>query len=91
MLRKVKPDLIVIGGSSKGIDWVADELIKVCDKGKLPKILMLTKGLSVNGNNYELLVDKLIRLFSEKGIKKINLSAVGGPCLEAGLDNRFNI
>ena len=87
---KVKPDLIVIGVSSKGIDWVADELIKVCDKGKLPKILMLTKGLSVNGNNYELLVDKLKRLLLNKGIQNINLSAVGGPCLAPGLANRVH-
>ena len=49
---------------------------------------MLTKGLSINKNKYELLVDKLTRLLSEKGIKEINLSAVGGPCLAAGLANR---
>ena len=49
---------------------------------------MLTKGLSVNENRYELLVDKLKRLLSTKGIKNINLSAVGGPCLASGLANR---
>jgi glycerol-3-phosphate dehydrogenase (NAD(P)+) len=50
---------------------------------------MLTKGLSINGNKYELLVDKLIRLLSQKGIKNINLSAVGGPCLAVGLAIEF--
>ena len=85
---KKMPDLIVIGVSSKGIDWVADELKKISDKGNLPLLLMLTKGLSINKNKYELLVDKLIRLLSEKGIKDINLSAIGGPCLAAGLANR---
>ena len=49
---------------------------------------MLTKGLSIHKNQYELLVDKLNRLLSEKGIKNINLSAVGGPCLAVGLANR---
>ncbi len=87
---KNKTDLIVIGVSSKGIDWVAEELKKVSTDGKLPNLLMLTKGLSVNNHKYELLVDKLERLLSEKGIKNINLSAVGGPCLASGLANRVH-
>ena len=87
---KIKPDLIVIGVSSKGIDWIAEELKKVSENGKLPKLLMLTKGLSINGKKYELLVDKLERLLSSKGIKDINLSAVGGPCLAPGLANRVH-
>ena len=85
---KKKTDLVVIGVSSKGINWIADELKKISDITKLPFLLMLTKGLSINKNKYELLVDKLTRLLSEKGIKEINLSAVGGPCLAAGLANR---
>ena len=51
---------------------------------------MLTKGLSMNGKQYELLVDKLNRLLSQKGIKNIDLSAVGGPCLAPGLANRVH-
>jgi glycerol-3-phosphate dehydrogenase (NAD(P)+) len=51
---------------------------------------MLTKGLSIHENNYELLVDKLERLLLIKGIKKVNISAVGGPCLAAGLANRIH-
>ena len=51
---------------------------------------MLTKGLSIHENKYELLVDKLKRLFSYKGITKTNISAVGGPCLAAGLANRVH-
>ena len=51
---------------------------------------MLTKGLSIYQNNYELLVDKLERLLSTKGIKEINISAVGGPCLATGLANRVH-
>ena len=39
---------------------------------------MLTKGLSIYQNNYELLVDKLERLLSSKASKEINISAVGG-------------
>jgi len=87
---KSNVDLIVLGISSKGIEWVADQLFKIYNNKKLPDILMLTKGLSIYQNNYELLVDKLERLLSTKGIKEINISAVGGPCLATGLANRVH-
>jgi len=83
-------DLIVLGISSKGIEWVAEQLCRVYKDKKLPNLLMLTKGLSIHDNSYELLVDKLERLLSEKGIKKTNISAVGGPCLATGLANRVH-
>ena len=83
-------DLIVLGISSKGIEWVADQLYRVYKEKKLPNLLMLTKGLSIHENNYELLVDKLERLLFAKGIKEINISAVGGPCLATGLANRVH-
>ena len=51
---------------------------------------MLTKGLSIHNNQYELLVDKLERLLSTREIKNINISAVGGPCLASGLANRVH-
>jgi len=83
-------DLIVLGISSKGIQWVAEQLCRVYKDGKLPNLLMLTKGLSIYNNNYELLVDKLERLLSEKGIKKVSISAIGGPCLATGLANKVH-
>ena len=51
---------------------------------------MLTKGLSIHQNKYELLVDKLKRLLLSKGISNTSISAVGGPCLAAGLANRIH-
>ena len=89
-ILKSNVDLIVLGISSKGIDWSAGELSKVFKASNMPNLLMLTKGLSINENKYELLVDKLKRLLSSKGISKINISAVGGPCLAAGLANRVH-
>jgi glycerol-3-phosphate dehydrogenase (NAD(P)+) len=83
-------DLIVLGISSKGIEWVAEQLCRVYKEKELPNLIMLTKGLSIYKENYELLVDKLERLLSEKGIKKVNISAVGGPCLATGLANRVH-
>ena len=83
-------DLIVLGISSKGIEWVADQLSKLFKDKNLPNLLMLTKGLSIYKNNYELLVDKLERLLVKKGVIKTNISAVGGPCLAAGLANKVH-
>jgi glycerol-3-phosphate dehydrogenase (NAD(P)+) len=83
-------DLIVLGISSKGIEWVAEQLSRVYKGKKLPNLLMLTKGLSIYNNNYELLVDKLERLLLEKGIKGVSISAIGGPCLATGLANKIH-
>jgi glycerol-3-phosphate dehydrogenase (NAD(P)+) len=83
-------ELIVLGISSKGIEWVAEQLIRVYKNKKIPKLLMLTKGLSIHNNNYELLVEKLERILSEKGFKEISISAVGGPCLATGLANKVH-
>ena len=64
-------DLIVLGINSKGIEWVSDQLSQIYKNRTLPKLLMLTKGLSVHENKYELLIDKLKRLLSAKGILKL--------------------
>jgi len=89
-LFKSKVDLIVLGISSKGIEWVSEQLSRVFKEKKLPNLLMLTKGLSIYENEYELLVDKLKRLLKLKGISSVNISAVGGPCLAAGLANKIH-
>ena len=83
-------DLIVLGISSKGIEWVSKELSRIYKGKSMPELLMLTKGLSVYNNKYELLVEKLDRLLFERGVSKVNISAVGGPCLAAGLANRVH-
>ena len=89
-LLKSRVDLIVLGINSKGVEWVSNQLSRVYKNGNIPKLLMLTKGLSIYENKYELLVDKLQRLLSSKGAGKVDISAVGGPCLAAGLANRVH-
>jgi len=89
-ILKSDVDLVVLGISSKGVEWVAEELSKVYKANSIPNLLMLTKGLSIHENRYELLVDKLKRLLSLKGIPNTNISAVGGPCLATGLANRIH-
>jgi len=83
-------DLIVLGISSKGIEWVSDQLSRLYKDSKIPKLLMLTKGLSIHKDKYELLVDKLERLLTDRGVSNVDISAVGGPCLAAGLANRVH-
>ena len=89
-LLDINTNLIVLGISSKGIDWISDQLSKIYKDKKIPNILMLTKGLSIYNNDYELLVDKIKRLLANKGINEVNISAIGGPCLAAGLANKVH-
>ena len=83
-----KVDLVVVAVISKGIEWATTELSKVL-KNKVP-ILILTKGLAINNNTYEVLVHKMERLFKKNGIKETNISAAGGPCLAKGLANKVH-
>ena len=82
-------DLIVLAVSSKGIEWAGKRLLEIFQK-KIPNILLLTKGLSIYNDNYELLVDKLSRSLLSKGKIEFNISALGGPSLARGLANRVH-
>ena len=59
-LLKSNVDMIVLGISSKGIEWVSDQLSRLYKDSKIPKLLMLTKGLSIHNNQYELLVGRIV-------------------------------
>ena len=83
-----KVDLVVVAVTSKGIGWASIEISKVL-KTNIP-ILILTKGLAINNNNYEVLAHKMERLLKKNGIKETNISAAGGPCLAKGLANKVH-
>ena len=83
-----KVDLVVVAVTSQGIEWASIELSKVL-KNNIP-ILILTKGLAINNNNYEMLAHKMERLLKNNGIKETNISAAGGPCLAKGLANKVH-
>jgi len=80
-------DIIVAGISSVGIEWFVDQISKNY-KNDL-SIVLLTKGLSVVDNELTTLSDKIKKLLNKKGHKKINISAIKGPCLAAGLANKM--
>jgi len=81
-----KVDLFVIAVVSKGIEWASNEISKVL-KNNVP-ILILTKGLAINNNNFEVLAHKMGRLLKKNGVKEVNISAAGGPCLAKNLANK---
>ena len=83
-----KVDLVVIAVISKGIEWASVEISKVLKKN-IP-ILILTKGLAINDDKYEVLAHKMERLLKKNGVKETNISAVGGPCLAKGLANKVH-
>ena len=84
---KKKPDLIVIGVNSKGIEWAGKEISKNFNSSS--SILLLTKGLTVINNKFKTLVEKFKLILKNNGIKDAKISAVGGPCLASGLANRI--
>ncbi len=81
-------DLLVVGVSSKGIEWIGKELSKFYQNQT--DVLLLTKGLAVIENKFETLAEKLNKILTNKGIQAPSISAVAGPCLAAGLANRIN-
>lgn len=83
-----KVDLIVIAVISKGIEWVSIELSKVL-KENIP-ILILTKGLSIHEDKYEVLAKKMERILKRNGVREVNITAAGGPCLAKGLANKIH-
>ena len=82
-----KVDLIVAGVSSMGIDWFVDQIAN--DYRKNLPIILLTKGLAIVENELVTLSDKIKKLLLEKGHKEVNISAIKGPCLAAGLANKM--
>jgi len=86
-LIKEKPDIIVVGVSSVGIDWFVDNVAEKLDYKT--SIVILTKGLSIVNNKLSTISYKIGKLLREKGIKSNNISAIKGPCLAAGLANKI--
>ena len=80
-------DIIVSGVSSVGIEWFVDQISKSY-KNNI-SIVLLTKGLSIFDNELTTLSEKIKNLLKKEGHSKINISAIKGPCLAAGLANKM--
>ena len=86
-ILKGRVDIIVAGVSSIGIKWFVDQIFKNY-KINLP-IILLTKGLAIEENELMTLSDKIKKLLKGKGHTEVNVSAIKGPCLAAGLANKM--
>ena len=86
-ILKQNIDIIVCGVSSVGIEWFVKQISKNYKK-KIP-IVLLTKGLSIVANELSTLSDKIKYLLEKEGHSEINISAIKGPCLAAGLANKM--
>ena len=80
-------DIIVAGISSIGIEWFVNQIEKNYKKN-LP-IILLAKGLAIEDNELTLLSDKIKKLLKKNGHNEVNVSAIKGPCLAAGLANKM--
>ena len=80
-------DAIVVGVSSVGIEWFADEISKFY-KNETP-IILLTKGLAIIEGKLTTLSEKIKKILNKKNHQKINISAIKGPCLATGLANKM--
>ena len=80
-------DIIVAGVSSIGIEWFVNQ-IKKNYKKSLP-IILLTKGLAIEGHEIITLSDKIKKLLEKNDHNEVNVSAIKGPCLAAGLANKM--
>ena len=81
-------DIIVAGVSSVGIEWFVNQISKNYKKN-IP-IILLTKGLAIEDNELITLSDKIKKLLKRtRSYLRINVSAIKGPCLAAGLANKM--
>ena len=86
-ILKQNIDIIVCGVSSVGIEWFVQQISKTYKKKV--SIVLLTKGLSIVDNELSTLSDKIKNLLEKEGHSEINISAIKGPCLAAGLANKM--
>ena len=80
-------DIIVCGVSSVGIKWFVDQISK--NYKNTISIVLLTKGLSILDSELSTLSDKIKNLLKKEGHSEVNISAIKGPCLAAGLANKM--
>ena len=80
-------DLIVCAVSSLGVDWFVDQISQM--KNKKPNIVLLTKGLAIQGGKLITISHKIKSELKKKGFNDVVISAIKGPCLAAGLANKM--
>lgn len=73
-------DVIVVGVSSPGIDWVIEQLTGLLDRPKV--IALVTKGLAETGHERpSAFTDRIRNALGPKGLGDCALIGIGGPCI----------
>ena len=80
-------DIVVCGVSSAGIEWFVKQISK--NYKDTISLVLLTKGLSILDSELSTLSDKIKNLLKKEGHSEVNISAIKGPCLAAGLANKM--
>ena len=80
-------DIVVCGVSSAGIEWFVKQISK--NYKDTISLVLLTKGLSILDSELLTLSDKIKNLLKKEGHSEVNISAIKGPCLAAGLANKM--
>ena len=80
-------DIVVCGVSSAGIEWFVKQISK--NYKNTISLVLLTKGLSILDSELSTLSDKIKNLLKKEGHSEVNISAIKGPCLAAGLANKM--
>ena len=80
-------DIVVCGVSSAGIEWFVKQISK--NYKDSISLVLLTKGLSILDSELSTLSDKIKNLLKKEGHSEVNISAIKGPCLAAGLANKM--
>lgn len=79
-------DLVVVGVSSPGIGWAADQLVRLAPDAP---VAIVTKGLVPRGEDPpETYADALPRMVAERGGRLPPLVGIGGPCIARELAER---
>ena len=86
---KSKPNLVVIGVNSMGIEWIGKILAKFHNPN-VP-IILLTKGLTIFHKRIEPLSYKLLSIIKKdqfSKFKNLSITSVAGPCIAKSLAKR---
>jgi glycerol-3-phosphate dehydrogenase (NAD(P)+) len=78
-----RPDLLVIGVSSAGVEWAIDRIVESVDR-PLP-IVMITKGLFADGERIEAFPLYVRRQIQARTGMDMPVMAIGGPCIAGEL------
>ena len=81
------PDIIVCAVSSQGVNWFIDQSCKIISKKT--QIVVLTKCLTLENKKLISISEKIQIQLRKRNFKNINISAIKGPCLAAGLAHKM--